>query len=219
MFMVTLEKRSLRRVIAVALVGVAACGLWFGRQHYLGNTGTAGSAVEITTTQDVQTYFTGYGITIDQTSLNADRVQVPSTWDDAFVAFNEVVAQSGYDLSDVKGETIEKWVASIPDQSTGEISQYAVLLLKDSNIVGAYLLEKPSGEVTGVDDAVVAMAEILSGSGMDSGSALSESGDGSADASADAEASADVVVEQTEPEVKVSLDVELEPNEDGYPVE
>ncbi len=221
MFMVTLEKRNLRRVVAVALVGAAVCGLWFARQYYKNNAqGGASSIVQVTTTEDIQTYFTGYGITIDQATLSADKVQVPTTWDDSFVAFNEVVAQSGYDLSAVKGEAIEKWVAEIPAQSTGEETQYGVILLQDSNIVGAYLLQKPSGEVTGVDDAVAAMAELRAGVGADTGSALE--GDGSAALEGDdsTEASADVAAENSAtPEITVSLEVELEPNEDGYPVE
>lgn len=211
MFMVTLEKRNLRRILAVGLIVVAAGGLWLGRQVFKnGAGGGTSSIVQVTTTEDIQTYFTGYGITIDQATLSADRVQVPTTWDDSFVAFNEVVAQSGYDLSDVKGEAIEKWVAEIPAQSTGEQTQYGVLLLMDSSIVGAYLLEKPSGEVTGVDDAVAAMAELRANTAADSGTDLSS--DSSAEASAD-------VIEETTPEITVSLEVELEPNEDGYPVE
>ncbi len=217
MFMVTLGKKNLRRVVGIAFVGVAVCGLWFGKQYFLGDSSASKEVVQITTTQDVQTYFTGYGIAIDQATLSADRVQVPTTWDDSFVAFNTLVAQSGHDLTEVKGETIEKWVASIPAQSTGEITQYAVLLLKDSNIVGAYLLEKPSGEVTGVEDAVVAMAELRANIGADSGSALAE-GDGATAAPESEQASADII-EETSPELSVSLEVELEPNEDGFPVE
>ncbi len=221
MFMVTLEKRNLRRVVAVALIGVAVCGIWFARQYYKNNTsGGTSSIVQVTTTEDIQTYFTGYGITIDQATLSADKVQVPTTWDDSFVAFNEVVAQSGYDLSAVKGAAIEKWVAEIPAQSTGEAMQYAVLLLQDSNIVGAYLLEKPSGEVTGVDDAVVAMAELRANTGADTGSALTGDASGALEGVPDTEASADIAEQSnSEPEITVSLEVELEPNEDGYPVE
>ncbi len=222
MFMVTLEKRNLRRVVGVALVGVAICGLWFGRQYFSGQTenATTKQVVQITTTQDIQTYFTGYGITIDQENLSADRVQVPSTWDDSFIAFNEVVAQSGYDLSAHKGETIEKWVANIPAQSTGENTQYAVLLLQDDNIVGAYLLEKPSGVVTGLDDAVIAMAQLLVGNIDEGDAAQAQESDSelSEQAQSSAEASADVTTE-AEPEITVSLEVDLEPNEDGYPVE
>ncbi len=219
MFMVTLEKRNLRRVLAVGLIVVAAGGLWLARQYFKNKADpSASSIVQVTTTEDIQTYFTGYGITIDQASLSADRVQVPTTWDDSFVAFNEVVAQSGYDLSDVKGEAIEKWVAEIPAQSTGEQTQYGVLLLMDSNIVGAYLLEKPSGEVTGVDDAVAAMAELRANTAADSGSEFSTGGSDAGSSDGSAEASADVI-EQASPEITVSLEVELEPNEDGYPVE
>ncbi len=219
MFMVTLEKRNLRRVLAVVLVGVAACGIWFGRQYYLGKAESgANSMVQITTTEDIQTYFTGYGITIDQATLSADRVQVPTNWDDSFVLFNEVVAQSGYDLTAVKGETIEKWVAEIPSQSTGQAMAYAVLLLKDSNIVGAYLLEKPSGEVTGITDAVAAMTEMLANVALDGGSELGDSGAAAQEAEEGTEASADMV-EEVSPEISVSFEVELEPNEEGYPVE
>ncbi len=216
MFMVTVGKQNLRRVVGVALVGAALCGLWFARQHFIAQEITQ-EVVQITTTQDVETYFIGYGISIDTTDLSADRVQVPTTWDDSFIAFNEVVAQSGHELSVVKGETIEKWVAGIPAQSTGESTQYAVLLLKDSNVVGAYLLEKPSGEVTGLDDAVVAMAELRANIGADSGSELADGGGAVTDEEG-TEASADVVTE-VEPEITVSLEVDLEPNEDGFPVE
>ncbi len=220
MFMVTLEKRNLRRVLAVALCGVVLGGLWYlhRQSQNEGQADAGASVVQITTTQDIQTYFIGYGLNIDTTTLSADKVQVPTAWDDSFVAFNEVVAQSGYDLSSQKGETIEKWVANIPENSTGETMQYAVLLLKDSNIVGAYLLEKPSGEVTGVDDAVIAMAELRANIGADSGSALVEGGGTITDDEASTEASADAILD-ADPEQSVSLEVELEPNEDGFPVE
>lgn len=221
MFMVTLEKRNLRRVLAVGLIVVAAGGLWLARQYFKNGAGSGVSnIVQVTTTEDIQTYFTGYGITIDQASLSADRVQVPTTWDDSFVAFNEVVAQSGYDLSVVKGEAIEKWVAEIPAQSTGEQTQYGVLLLQDSNIVGAYLLEKPSGEVTGVNDAIAAMAELQANLAADTGSEFSGDGSAALEGDGSAEASADVADESSvTPEITVSLEVELEPNEEGYPVE
>lgn len=220
MFMVTLEKRNLRKVVCVALVGIVLVGVWFGRKHALqeAESGAQNSIVQVTTTQDIQTFFTSYGIVIDQTDLSADRVQVPTTWDSSFEEFHALVEQSGYGLSELKGETIEKWVANIPAQSTGETMCYAVLLLKDSNIVGAYLLEKPSGIVTGLDDAVIAMAELRANIGAESSIAPEGESDTTSQEGADAPASADII-EEVSPEITVSLEVELEPNEEGYPVE
>ena len=45
-----------------------------------------------------------------------------------------------------------------PGGSRGDVSSYGVLLVYKKKAVGAYLLEKPSGTVTGLKDAQTAMA-------------------------------------------------------------
>jgi hypothetical protein len=45
-----------------------------------------------------------------------------------------------------------------PAASRGDVSSYGVLLVYKKKAVGAYLLEKPSGTVTGLKDAQTAMA-------------------------------------------------------------
>ena len=71
------------------------------------------------------------------------------------------------DLARYKGKTVEKWTALIPAASRGDVSSYGVLLVYKKKAVGAYLLEKPSGTVTGLKDAQTAMtlqeAEQVSG--------------------------------------------------------
>ena len=62
------------------------------------------------------------------------------------------------DLTRYKGKTVEKWTALIPAASRGDVSSYGVLLVYKKKAVGAYLLEKPSGTVTGLKDAQTAMA-------------------------------------------------------------
>ena len=62
------------------------------------------------------------------------------------------------DLTRYKGKAVEKWTALIPAASRGEASSYGVLLVYRKKAVGAYLLEKPSGTVTGLKDAQTTMA-------------------------------------------------------------
>ena len=114
---------------------------------------------KIESAQDIQTWFTGYGLDVDGTSITADKVKIPRKWDDSFSAFNGVVQQSGMDLTRYKGKTVEKWTALIPAASSGETSRYGVLLVYRKKAVGAYLLEKPSGTVIGLKDAQTAMAQ------------------------------------------------------------
>ena len=100
----------------------------------------------------------GYGLDVDAATIAADKVKIPRRWDDSFSAFNGVVQQSGMDLTRYKGKTVEKWTALLPAVSKGDTMSYGVLLVYKKKAIGAYLLEKPSGVVTGLKDAQTAMA-------------------------------------------------------------
>lgn len=200
MFMITLGKTGLRRLGVVALcaavlAGAAAAGHFVGGQAVTAN---AAAATKIESTQDIAGYFTGYGLEVDAAGISADKVKIPRKWDDSFSAFNALVGQSGMDLAKYKGKTVEKWLALIPAKSNGEKETYGVLLVYNKKAVGAYLLEKPSGAVTGLTDAAAAAA----------------AADAEAQAAAEAAAQA-----QEDGVLEVSLDAELAVGDDGYPVE
>ena len=125
--------------------------------------GASAAAVPgIETTQDIGTYFTGYGFDTDLASAAVDKVKIPKKWDDSFAAFNQIVQESGLDLADYKGKTVEKWTVLCPQLSTDDHDTYCVLLVYKAKAVGAYLLQKPSGEVTGLITAAKAGAEAAS---------------------------------------------------------
>ena len=161
MFVVTLSKTSLKKVgLGVMCCALVVCSALLGR--YISTrtvTAAAGTVSKIESAQDIQTWFTGYGLEVDGASITADKVKIPRKWDDSFSAFNGVVQQSGMDLTRYKGKTVEKWQALIPAASSGDTTSYGVLLVYKKKAVGAYLLEKPSGVVTGLKDAQTAMAQ------------------------------------------------------------
>ena len=84
---------------------------------------------------------------------------IPKKWDDSFTAFNQVVGESGLTLAVYKGKTVEKWTVLCPARSDGATDTYCVLLVYKAKPVGAYLLEKPSGEVSGLITAAQTAAE------------------------------------------------------------
>ena len=161
MFLFTVTKPGLRQAGALALCAVCLCGTVAAAVHFSGGAVTASAAAVpgIETTQDIGTYFTGYGFDTDLASAAVDKVKIPKKWDDSFAAFNQIVQESGLDLADYKGKTVEKWTALIPAASSGETSRYGVLLVYRKKAVGAYLLERPSGVVVGLKDMQAAMAE------------------------------------------------------------
>ena len=159
MFVVTLNQTSLKKFgLGVACCALVVFSAMLGRYISTRTAPVAAGVNKIESAQDIQTWFTGYGLDVDGATITADKVKIPRKWDDSFSAFNSVVQQSGMDLTRYKGKTVEKWTALIPAASRGEASSYGVLLVYKKKAVGAYLLEKPSGTVTGLKDAQTAMA-------------------------------------------------------------
>ncbi len=216
MFMITLKKAGLRRAGAVLLCGAVLAGaVVIG--HYTGGEAISAGATaqtKIESTQDIAAYFAAFGLEVDPAGITADKVKVPKKWDDSFSAFNEVVAQSGQDLTKFKGKTVEKWLAEIPSLSTGSETVYGVLLVYDKKTAGAYLLSKPSGNVTGMADAAKNQA-----SSKQAASTAAE-GDTAASQVSDETggAASQVSADLTEAE-QAALDVDLTAGADGYPVE
>lgn len=164
MFLFTVTKPGLRQAGVLALCAVCLAGTVTAAVHFAGDTIETSAAAPaetaaIETTQDIATYFTGYGFEVDLASAAVDKVKIPKKWDDSFTAFNQVVAESKLDLADYKGKTVEKWTALCPKLSDGENDSYCVLLVYKSKPVGAYLLQRPSGEVSGLVSAAKASAE------------------------------------------------------------
>ncbi len=168
MFTFTVTKPGLRQAGALALCAVCLSGTIAAAVHFSGRgaaavqTSAAASGVE--TTQDIAAYFTGYGFEVDLATAAVDKVKIPRRWDDSFTAFNQVVGQSGLSLENYKGKTVEKWTVLCPARSDGERDTYCVLLVYKAQPIGAYLLEKPSGEVTGLVSAAQTMAGTADGS-------------------------------------------------------
>ena len=201
MFVLTLNRARLRQIgVGAMCCAVVVCSALLGRYISTRTVETAASpGGRIESAQDIQTWFTGYGLEVDGASITADKVKIPRKWDDSFSAFNEVVAQSGLDLSRYKGKTVEKWQALIPSASNGQESCYGVLLVYKKKPVGAYLLAKPSGMVTGLGDAQAAMADAQQ--------------EAAASVPAEAAAQLQEAQESTAPYIDLPLDA------NGYPVE
>lgn len=159
MFVVTLNRSGMKKLGLIAMCcAIVAFSALLGRYISTSSVAVSAGVSKIESAQDIQTWFTGYGLDVDASTITADKVKIPRKWDDSFSAFNGVIKQSGMDLTRYKGKTVEKWTALIPAASRGDSSCYGVLLVYRKKAVGAYLLEKPAGTVTGLKDAQATIA-------------------------------------------------------------
>lgn len=105
MFVVTLNKASLKKFgIGAMCCALVAFSALLGRYISTRTVSVSASVNKIESAQDIQTWFTGYGLDVDGASITADKVKIPRKWDDSFSAFNGVVQQSGLDLARYKGK-------------------------------------------------------------------------------------------------------------------
>ncbi len=95
MFLFTVTKPGLRQAGALALCAVCLCGTVAAAVHFSGGAEAwlpaATVPATIETTQDIGTYFTGYGFETDLSTAAVDKVKIPKKWDDSFTAFNQIV--------------------------------------------------------------------------------------------------------------------------------
>ena len=85
MFVVTLSKTSLKKLG----LGAMCCALVVGSAllgRFISNRTVAVSAAvnKIESAQDIQTWFTGYGLDVDGASITADKVKIPASGMTAF---------------------------------------------------------------------------------------------------------------------------------------
>ncbi len=158
MFVCTVRRGGLRRLAVAAVCGVVLAGAAFAANAVHSKAVAAaaqGGAMtqEIVSVEDVTSFFQGFGLTVDPTSAEVSTVTVPRKWDENFKAFNEVIKESGLDLTRVKNKKVDKWVVLLPDKTTADQKSYGVVLVYKNEPKGAYILQKPSGEVISVKQA------------------------------------------------------------------
>lgn len=166
MFVLTFNREAMKKAALTACCGVLLAGAVFLMNDRMTGGGAQETAVQpsaptqIESTQDMASFFTAYGLEMDPSTVTMDKVKVPRKWDESFTAFNAEIEKSGLSLEKYKGKTVEKWTMLCPNASTGEQKSYGVLLIYKENAVGAYMLQKPSGEVTALPSAASTAAPL-----------------------------------------------------------
>jgi hypothetical protein len=161
-----MRRGGLKKLAVVAVCGAAMAVSAFGvstlwpEDVAVSTAATTGITQTILGAQDVKTFLAGYGLEIDPTAAEVTTVKIPRKWDDSFVAFHDVIKQSGLDLSKCKNKQVDKWTVLIPSKSDDQQKTYAVVLTYKNEPKGAYLLQKPSGEVTALTPSVATAAPL-----------------------------------------------------------
>ena len=112
--------------------------------HFSGGAVTASAAAvpSIETTQDIGTYFTGYGFDTDLASAAVDKVKIPKSGTTALPPSTRSCRKAALTWPITRGKTVEKWTVLCPQLSTGDHDTYYVLLVYKAKAVGGIFTAK-----------------------------------------------------------------------------
>lgn len=149
MFVITVNKRKITRIAAIAICIVAVGAAGIGIKGFFEKDSAAAASpkkTKLTTTQEMVDYIAQKGFTADMQTAQVTEVQIPKKFDDSFNSFNEKIKQNdGLSLEKYKGEKVNKWTFEIIGYDENDTKAVAVLLIRKEKLVGAYILEKPDG--------------------------------------------------------------------------
>ena len=164
MFVLTLNRAVLKRTAVMAVCGVMLAGAIFAVDGMMtggvAETSAQTQTVKVENAQDMTSYFTQFGLEMDPATVTVDKVQIPRDWDVHFEAFNAEIEKSGLSLAKYKGKQVEKWTMQCTTLNNGEQKCLGVLLVYKQKVIGVYMLQQPSGEVTAPADAAQTAAPL-----------------------------------------------------------
>ena len=97
MFVVTLNKASLKKVgIGAMCCALVAFSALLGRYISTRTVAVSASGNKIESAQDIQTWFTGYGLDVDGASITADKVKIPANGTTASPPSTEWCSRAGW---------------------------------------------------------------------------------------------------------------------------
>jgi len=144
MIAASIGKKQIGKVLlgAVAAVIVIVGGVYFigkGKDGTVKKTDIPGA-----TTEEREAYLLSVGIQVDTTSSVAEVV-VPEEFDERFTAYNELLKTIGFDLEDLKGETVKKCTYTVTNKPELGENISAILLIYEDKVVAGHLVDNATG--------------------------------------------------------------------------
>lgn len=136
-------KKQMKRtaVLAVVLVVLVLAGMFImGRIRGKGD----GTEIPGDTAEQREEYLRSVGIQVDPTSSIAE-VKVPEEFDERFTEYNTMLQTTGFDLSNLRGETVKKCTYTVTNKPELCDNLSAVLLVYKGKIVAGHLLDVGTG--------------------------------------------------------------------------
>ncbi len=126
------KSRMLPLIVLIALVlAVLIALIWFPAER----TMIASTAVSADSDEACAAYLTGLGYTAELPAVSVREIRLPTAFDDALTAYNELQRTVGFDLSGFAGQRVKCRIYDLAEHPSGIPSQ-ARLYTYDGRLIG-----------------------------------------------------------------------------------
>ena len=137
MFIITAKLNKKKVLLAAVLVVAFLIGLIAAMGHLLGGDGDGALKSEkLATNEEKVAYLEALGWQVDPNASEISQVQIPETFDEIYIAYNELQKSQGFDLEPYQGEQLQLYRYPVLNHPSGEEGVTANLLFDQDRVVG-----------------------------------------------------------------------------------
>ena len=130
------KRKILTALLAAAAVVVLLIVLFSGADTPSAPPEEPGPSLEAATNEERIAFLSSYGWTVDDTPAETQEVKVPAEFNEVFTRYNDLQKSQGFDLTELAGKTLRRYVYTIRNYPGSLENCYATVLVYKNRIVG-----------------------------------------------------------------------------------
>lgn len=130
------KRKILTALLAAAAVVVLLIVLFSGADTPSAPPEETGPSLDAATNEERIAFLSSYGWTVDDVPVETQEVKVPTEFNEVFTRYNDLQKSQGFDLTELAGKTLRRYVYAIRNYPGGTESCYATVLVYKNRVVG-----------------------------------------------------------------------------------
>ena len=131
------SKRKILTVLVAAVAVVVLLALLLsGANKPSAPPEEAGPSLDAGTNEERIAFLSSYGWTVEEAPAETQEVRVPEEFNEVFTRYNQLQQSQGFDLTELAGKTLRRYVYTITNYPGGADNCYATVLVYKNKVVG-----------------------------------------------------------------------------------
>jgi hypothetical protein len=153
MFIVSAKLTRKKMIGAAVIAGIVLITVIFLLTNNNSVEASSAANKKIKTNDDRIAFLSSMGWDVSSEPVETQEVLIPETWDAAFLHYNQLQAQQGFDLAKYKNKKVTRYSYRVANHPSGENGVSANLLCYKNRVIGGDIQSSaPNGFLHGLEE-------------------------------------------------------------------